>query len=268
MARTGRTFKRTPYSRSDYGLSARKAYRSSHYGRGYGVTSASISRGRRRALARTGGFLGIEMKYLDVYASNLSVAAPSDASGGEMQPEGGCTECLSAPAQGDGPQNRDGRAIQFKSIHVAGNVAGLVAADQADMLVPPQVFVALVMDTQTNGATIVSEQVYTNPNDTSYVNAMPLRNLEYSSRYKVLAHKTLNLSPVNAMTDGANTSSQMVQSKPFMLSWKGEVPIKFTSGTTASVANVENNSFHLIAFATNTNFTPVISYNSRMRFVG
>lgn len=267
MARTGRTFKRTPYSRSDYGASARKAYRSSRYGRGYGVTSSSISRGRRRSMARTGGLLGIENKYLDVYASLLSVPAPADCSGGEMQPEGGCTDCLSCPAQGDGAQNRDGKSIIAKKIFVSGFVSTGTLTDQADVVTPPSVFVALVQDTQANGATVVSEQVFTNPNDSGVVNAFPLRNLEYSSRYKVLDHKTIWLGPANVGTDGANTNSVNGQGKSFVLQYKGDIKMNF-AGTTADVANCKDNALHIIAFATTSGFTPVLSYNSRMRFVG
>lgn len=232
------------------------------------ITYGSIARGRRRLNSRVAGLLGIEMKYLDVWASLVAVPTPTDCSGGEMQPEGGCTSCLSAPAQGDGAQNRDGRAIQAKSVFVTGAISFSNMVDQADAKSAPLIFVALVLDTQANGSTIVSEQVFTNPNDTAAVNAWPLRNIEYSSRYKVLAHTTVVGWPVVEGTDGASTMSMIAQAKSFMLSWKGELPIRFTSGTTADVANVENNAIHLIAFSTSSNFTPQLSFNSRMRFVG
>lgn len=229
--------------------------------------STTRYRPRRRNI-RTAGFIGIEKKFLDCYASAVAIGAAADCSGGEMQPEGGCTNCISAPAQGDGESNRDGRRIIIKSVFVTGTVGPTgTISDQADVVAPPVVYVALVLDTQANGATIVSEQVYTNPNDTSLVNAYPLRNLEYSSRYRVVAHKTLNLGPVSVGTDGANTNSEAAQTRPFVLSWNGNLPVTFTS-TTADVANVSDNAFHIIAFATSTNHTPVISYNSRIRFVG
>lgn len=230
----------------------------------------AIARGRRRAAlrnARTGGFMGIETKFLDVYASSIALAAPTDCSGGEIQPEGGCTNCISCPAQGDGQSNRDGRAITMRSIFVSGRVDPTVLSDQADCTYVPTVFVALVQDTQTNGATIVSEQVFTNPNDIAATNGYPLRNLEYSSRYRVLDHATVSLAPAYSMTDGANTGSLMATGKTFTLSWNRPIPMKMAS-TTADVANVIDNSLHIIAFATSTGFSPKISYTSRMRFVG
>jgi len=45
--------------------------------------------------------------------------------------------------------------------------------------------------------------------------------------------------------------------------------VKFNAGTTASVANVIDNSIHVIAYASNiTGVAPTISYQSRLRFVG
>jgi len=54
-----------------------------------------VMRGRRR-LARIGGLLGIEKKYLDTYASALVIVVSTDCAGGELQPEGGCTQIFSA----------------------------------------------------------------------------------------------------------------------------------------------------------------------------
>lgn len=223
---------------------------------------------RRRSLLRAAGILGIETKYLDVWASSLAVPANDTCESGEMQPEGGCTECLSAPAQGDGPQARDGRQIQFKGIFIDGFVNLVPLADQADVATPQTVFVALVLDTQTNGSTIVSEQVFTNPNDTPVVNGYPLRNLAYSTRYKVLAHKTIHMGPVTAGTDGANTNSLNGAGQCFTLGYKGDMPIKFGSLGTATVSDVIDNSLHLVAFACSSAWTTTISYNSRMRFRG
>lgn len=210
---------------------------------------------------------GEELKYLDAWASDVALVAPTDCAGGEVQPEGGCTGCLSAPAQGDGEQQRDGRKIVMKSLFANVTVRGSTRSDTADAISAPAVFVALVLDTQANGATVVSEQVFENPNDTAYVNTYPLRNLKYSSRYRVIAHKTLNLGPIATQTDGANTASQACQERTCSLSWKGSIPVTFVD-TTANVTSLTDNAFHIIAFSTTTNFNPVISYNSRLRFVG
>lgn len=230
--------------------------------------------GRRRAMLRTGGLLGIENKFLDTYASAVAIPAPTDCSGGEIQPEGGCTNCLSAPAQGDGPSNRDGKKIIATSIFLTGCLSYTAQNDIANVYPAPTVFVALVQDTQTNGTAINSEDVFTNPNDTPVVNAFPLRNLENSTRFKVLAHKTIapgQMSFTNDQANAANSTTCMeVNEKPFILTWKGTMPIRFDANTTADIANVVDNSVSLIAFCTSTTQTipVVISFNCRMRFQG
>lgn len=233
---------------------------------------AAKKRSRSAALRniRTGGYLGIEKKFLDVVASQVSIPAPTDCSGGEMQPETPAgINCLSAPAQGDSESQRDGKKIIMKSIFVTGAIKWSTVVDQDDAFEAGPVFVALVMDTQTNGATIVSEQVFTNPNDIANVNCYPLRNLQYSSRYRVVDHVTVQPRTSIAFNDAAATGSMAWCIEPFTLSTKKltDVPINFTS-TTADVANVADNSFHIIAFCTGTSPAAAISYNSRMRFVG
>lgn len=217
--------------------------------------------------AATNKFLDGETKYLDSWASDVVVTAPTDCSGGEIQPEGGCTDCLSAPAQGTGEQQRDGRRIILKSCFVSGCIRPSVVQNAPDVLSSPIIFVALVCDTQANGATVVSEQVYTNPNDTAFVNTYPLRNMDYSSRYKILAHQLVHMGDSWTMTDGANTASMTIGQKEFILSWRGSLPVTFTD-TVANVTSVTDNALHIVAFATNTSFTPQLSFNCRVRFVG
>lgn len=252
-----RSVRAKTYRKTQYASSARRAA---------AVAISRAQRRRRRSLPIATA-LGIEKKYLDVWASDLAVPAPVDASGAEMQPEGGCTQCLSAPAQGDGEQNRDGRRIELKSCFVSFTVRGAVSQDQPDVKAAPIVFVALVQDMQANGATIVSENVFSNPNDTAYVNAFPLRNMQYTSRYRVLDHKSVNMGPPTASTDGANTTSIVCNERHGTLSWRGNLPVSFTD-TTANITSVADNAFHIIAYATTTNFVPTLSYVSRIRFVG
>lgn len=215
--------------------------------------------------------LGIENKFLDTGASALAMVAPTDCTGGELQPEFGCTGCLSAPAQGDGESERDGRKIVVTSCFVSGCVGYALSGDNNDVLMTPTIFVALVMDTQTNATTVNSEDVFSNPNDTSLVNTYPLRNMSNTSRFRVLARKVIGPSFSLANTDGTNTTSVDANDKAFTLSWKGQMVVNFNNtGTTADVSRVVNNSLHLVAFATAvTNVVvPNMNYNCRIRFKG
>lgn len=218
---------------------------------------------------RTGGFLGIEYKFLDCTWNGVAIAESADGAGGELQPSAGCTSAISVPAQGDGESERDGRKYTLKSAWVSGVITYTGLQDQADVAQTLGFFFALVLDTQANGATIVSENVYTNPSTVApSILPQPLRDLQQSKRYRVLASQYIPPPGAYSGSDGANTSSVVPQCAPHVnLSWKGNI-VCDSSGTTASVASASDNALHVIAYAGQTAFTPVFKGKSRVRFVG
>ena len=146
--------------------------------------------------------------------------------------------------------------------------------DQTATNTPPTVFCALVLDRQSNGATLNSEDVFTNPAASALLAVNPLRNMSFTSRFKVLDTWTHTWEPsqLMAFNDQATTTfASMGGHKPFVLSKKFKTPLRvtFTTGsTTADIANVIDNSLHVIAYASNLSTAPNIQYTSRMRFVG
>lgn len=141
--------------------------------------------------------------------------------------------------------------------------------DQADSVSHRGCYFALVLDTQCNGATIVSENVFVNPSTSaSSVLPQPMRNLQNSKRYRVLASQYVPPLGAYSSTDGANTASIIPQSTPVVnLSWKGTIAVE-TDGTTANVTSVTDNAVHVIAYAGSNQFTPVFNGKSRVRFLG
>lgn len=218
---------------------------------------------------RTGGFLGIENKFLDCAWNSVALSSSTDGSGGEMQPSSGCTNALSVPAQGDGESERDGRKYSINSVWVSGIVGTGALSDQADTRDIGAYYFALVLDTQANGATIVTEDVYINPCTVGGgMMPQPLRNLQNSKRFKVLATQYVPAGLAYAGTDGASTMSISPMTQPKVnLNWKGKI-VCDSKGTTASVASASDNAIHLVAFATSTSFTPVFIGKSRVRFQG
>jgi len=249
----------TGYDRSKGGLTkAARAY-------GGKRKMSAFSRYKKRANAKIGGFLGIELKYYDTALVTTALTAPSDCAGGEVDPETVLT--ISAPAQGDGETNRDGKQILVKSAYVTGNIHRPINSDEGDAHTEGPVYIALVMDMQTNKAQLNSEDVFTNPSGGSSTAAQPLRDLQYTSRFKVLDSCVVMPSVRYVVQDGAATGSISGEIVPFKLSWNGEMPVNFT-GTAAGVASVTDNSLHVIAYAAATSSGPQINYNARVRFVG
>lgn len=112
-------------------------------------TGAKTPIKRMRAIsrnARIGGFLGIELKFLDCAWNSVALATSTDGAGGELNPSSGCTLAISVPAQGNGQSERDGQKYQLKSAWVSGNITTAAASDQDDVAEIPGYFIALVQN--------------------------------------------------------------------------------------------------------------------------
>lgn len=215
-----------------------------------------------------------EVKFLDAPRTALSLTAPTDAAGAEISPSSVVTGCLSAPAQGDGPSNREGHKIMIKSILVKGVINWQGEEDQTSTNALPTIYCALVLDKQSNGATLNSEDVFINGTGEAFTAATPQRNMSFTSQFKVLDTWTHAVTGqlLQAFNDQAGfTFAQQGGTIPFTLQHKFKTPLRvsFTTGsTTADIANVIDNSLHVIAYTTSITTLPRIAYNSRMRFVG
>lgn len=219
---------------------------------------------RAAANARVGGYLGIENKFYDTFIGSTIIASTTDASGGQIDPT--TVNCLSAPAQGSSESQRDGKNIRILSVHVTGKIDTAPQTGQTNLDQGSTVYVALVLDKQTNGAQANSSLVFSNPSGQLYLAGCPLRNLEYSKRFKVLASWQMNTPQIMATYDGTNIV-QGGSNSTFRFDKKLNLPVTFNDAT-AGIANVVDNSLHMIAYCSNTAAQPLITYNARIRFVG
>lgn len=234
-----------------------------------GLRTIPPTRFRRTRNFRTGGFLGIEYKFLDCAWNGVTINASTDGSSGELAPSSGCTSAISVPAQGDGESQRDGRKYTIKSVWVSGVVDTTALSDQTDVFDLSGFYFALVLDTQTNAAALNSESVFINPS-TSAVAMIPkpLRNLQNSKRFKILASQYVPITGAYAFTDGASTGSLGPQTKPTVnLSWKGNI-VCDSVGTLANVSSASDNSISLVGYNASGNITATFIGKSRVRFVG
>jgi len=250
------------------GYSAAQAFRS---GRRPAKRGKMVLRKMRRYSpnARVGGFLGLELKFLDTAWNGVAVSASTDGASGELQPSSGCTGCISCPGQGDGESQRDGRKFVIKSVYFSGVVATTHLQTETVVQDLSGYYFALVLDTQANGATIASENIYLNPG-TSSLNLLPqpLRNLQNSGRFRILASKYVPVRGAYTGNDAAGTFSVSNQATSAVsLSWKGSINVD-TIGTSADVASVSDNAIHIVAYAGDSTMTPVFQGKCRMRFMG
>lgn len=228
----------------------------------------AIMAGRRRQLLNmaTVGLLGVEKKFLDTGKTATAFVAPTDSTGGELDPSTGCTGCVSAPAQGDAATNRDGKQIIAKYLEIKGVINLPNQVNQGGSRGGIVAMVAVVLDTQTNGAQLNSEDVYTNTAATAIGAPVATRNLLFGPRFKVLKQEFWELAYDGTTYDGANVEMNGKQREFTWFIPLGNLKINFNGGTTADVANVIDNSIHVVGFATEA--TPTLTYNCRMRFIG
>ncbi len=223
---------------------------------------------RRRAFqggrARTGGFTGIERKFYDTSLVGSALTAPTDAAGGEHNPS--ATICLNSITQGDGEEQRDGRKCTVQSCFVKGTVrvgplANITAGDEG-----AKIYIALVLDTQTNGALLNSEDVFKNEGANLVLAGSPMRNMQFTQRFRILDTAEFVMENPNLSWDGTNMESQGLVT-PFQLSSNLTFSSLY-SGTTESIANITDNSLSIIAYTSAVGLVPLLSYNARVRFVG
>lgn len=238
-----------------------------------GAAPGVLARGRRRAASRilnrrTAGFMGIETKFYDQKLIAGVLTAPTDATGGEFNPS--ATISLNTVAQGDGESNRDGRQITMRSIQVNGVITCVQQVNQSAADFPTKCFIALVLDTQTNGALLNSEDVFTNPGANAVTAADPFRDLQFAKRFRILAVRKVTLQNPAIANDAATTGNIVQQGlrKDFSMFVNLKGIRTLYSGTTETIANITDNGLNIVAFCTNTQLAPNLSYVSRLRFVG
>lgn len=231
----------------------------------------AVARAARMMLnTRTAGFLGVEHKFVDYVFGASTVANAAALTGGECDPA--TVNCLSAVAIGDAHNTRDGKKIVLESILIRGKIQ----RGAYENFISPytainhSVFVALVLDTQTNGAQLNSEDVYINPSATQAANSVPIRNRLFSGRFRILKCEVFKIAyETLAMGDATHGSAHAANTHfDWYIPFKTGLHINFNAGTTADVANVIDNSLHVIAFTDCTSFVPTLLYNARVGYQG
>ncbi len=234
-----------------------------------GKTSAKQAKARATTLATkrtanlvTSGFVGAEKKFVDA----LSTSAAFAATWVRLNPTSLITGCISAPGQGDGEKERDGRVYHIQSVHCHGIVSMATLEAQTAPFADHEWRICLVWDTQTNGAQITGTSVML---ATANDQTLAFRNLQNSKRFIVLWDSgNVIFKRDNQTNEGAIDSfatPQNKQSWSMNKTFKKGIKVRCI-GTTADVASISDNSFSLIGVASTTSLN--YTYATRVRFTG
>lgn len=234
---------------------------------------------RRQFVPRTVGPMGqSESKYWEVYKAATAISEGTSWVGSELDPvtTSGSADTLFAPTIGTSVYNRIGRKVALYKIAMRGVISTTVLQDQVDIVSSPAVRVIIYVDKQTNGIQSQGEDVMAlwlpSGNGAATIESAfsAFQNVANFGRFNVLKDIIYRPRIVTSGTDGANTTSQNVSQIPFkiVIKFKKPLTIKFneTSSATGSVADIVDNSLHIIATKSGTAFASTLSYICRGYF--
>lgn len=209
-----------------------------------------------------------ERKY---YTQQRTTVALSDLSAGtdwagcELDPATVLT--LFAPTTGDDFNNRDGRKVQVISIKVKGYFDVPAQANQAATDSAALIRLILVQDKQTNAAQLNAEDVVGGVANAAN-NINQFQNPTHFGRFRVIKDKLFNLQNPAIGFDGTNIEQNGLK-KTFKFNIKFRKPqvVHFNATNGGTVADVIDNSWHIIGGSQGISLAPTIQYQVRTTFI-
>lgn len=208
-----------------------------------------------------------ERKYLDTSTSAsaiISVAAGSWA-GAELDPASSGISCV---ATGTDISNCIGRKFGIVAIRVKGYIAVPTQTNQTVTDSPSLCRILLVQDKQTNGVQLNAEDVI-GSDEGQAPGLVMLQDPQSFGRFKVWKDKMISFDSPRVTYDGTNIE-QGGMIRPFKWNIKFKKPIvvhRNTGNSTATIAGIVDNSFHIIGGTSDSTLAPVLSYKARCVFI-
>lgn len=232
------------------------------------LARAANARAGYRTVARTRGVYSKgEMKYFDTQRASTALAATTTTwvAGTILDPATFNTFC--APTVGAAINQRIGREIKLHKWKIHGQFFIPAQSLQSTADSAPKIRLILVMDTQTNAAQMTSAQLMADGSaaDTT-INSF--QNLANFGRFRVLKDKMLTITnPAIANDTGATGGViQNALKRNFKVNYRFKYPVsvRFNATNGGSIADIVDNSLHLIVAADTIAMAPTISYSSRV----
>lgn len=219
-----------------------------------------------RFVPRTpGGQIVSERKYFDTQGSSAVNITNASFNGAEVDPT--TVNCLCAPSQGNDISNREGRNIFVYNITVRGTLKVNAQSAQNSGDRGQTVRLILVMDKQTNGTQMASEDLIASA--VSVPMTFGFQNTANFGRFQILKDKFIPMGPFPISSNG----SVLIQggvTKMFKLKYSFKSPIKvnFNSTNGGTVADIVDNSFHILAGRDDPDTPVELTYKARVAFTG
>lgn len=245
--------------------------------RGGGPAGGAQIRRGYGAVSRTSGAAVIgEMKYFDsnLTNTNMTVVTGTWPGGTIVDPTGtinlgsaavATPLCLFAPTVGAALNQRIGRKVKVLKIKVQGTIQTPAQAAQVTADTGGSVRIILVMDQQTNASQMTSAQLI-NDADSATANLSAFQNPNNFGRFRVLKDKRFVLANPSAFNDAATTGAQfgLKVNFKFNVSFKNPIEVHFNATNGGTVADIVDNSFHMLCGTDSVALTPAINYYCRV----
>lgn len=249
---------------------------------GKGGKTPSLTRKGFASVARSrGAAVTGEMKYMDseLQAGIIPAVTTTWVAGTSLDPSSTLNLgsaavanplCLCAPTVGSGLNQRVGRSILVRKIKVSGQVSIANQATQVAADAGTKVRILLVQDMQTNASQMTGAQLMRDAGAAaSTINSY--QNPDNFGRFRVLKDKVVNIGDLNMAQIGTDVAPNLVQSglvRHFKMAINFRIPVKvqFNATNGGTVADIVDNSFHIVCGCNNTALNPVLSYYCRVGY--
>lgn len=219
----------------------------------------------KRYVPRTpGGAIVADNHYFDTERANAFIAATATSwANCELDPDTTAMLCLFAPVIGDDIVNRTGRKVFVKNIRIRGTIGIASQTAQTTADTSPIIRIIVYQDSQTNGAQSQAEDVINSGSAALAIN-MSMNPANFG-RFKILKDKIYRGQPVtmSGLTTAFVSPGYLI---PFKMSIKVNQWVNYNATNGGTVADVIDNSFHLIAQTENNTYAPSLAYKVRTTF--
>lgn len=208
-----------------------------------------------------------EMKYFDTEKNYTVLVARNDWFGTNLDPV--TFDSLCNPVKGTGVNERIGRSIKIHKIKVRGQVNCAVQVNAVQAESAASCRLALVRDKQTNATQMLGSQVFRIPQVAiTTVNAtQSFQSLDTLGRFEVLKDMFFKIEPPEMVYDGTNIE---INGTMYLVEWnitfKEPIKVHFNETNGGTIADIIDNSFHIIGCASNLNLAPSIVYTARVNY--
>ncbi len=238
----------------------------------------ALARGKGGALRRS-GYRGVglgkrsagnraplpvgEIKNIDFGINATALAAPTDCSGMELNPN--ASTPLNGVVQGTSGVTRIERSIRQHFLSIKGTIVVTAQVGQTAADTAPECFLAVVLDTQNNALASASEDMYTNPVANAGLATQPYKKLTSGKRFVTLKRLKFRL-PQPVMAWNGTT----VEQGGFHKDFEFNIPLKGRKLTFADNVNtnagINSGVINLFGCVNNNSMAPKVMYNSRLYF--